>query len=61
MQLFCLINGCVVRLKALWLVEVLFWDLQWKINSLTIKVPGLGLYSTVEAVSYDFVISNAQS
>ncbi|MCI41568.1 hypothetical protein A2U01_0062801, partial [Trifolium medium] len=38
-----------------------FGDLQWRIASLHIKFGGLGLYSAVEATSYAFVASRAQS
>jgi hypothetical protein len=38
-----------------------FGDLQWRIASLPIKVGGLGLYSAIEAASYAFVASRAQS
>jgi hypothetical protein len=38
-----------------------FGDLQWRITSLPIKAGGLGLYSAVEAASYAFVASRAQS
>ncbi|MCI50682.1 hypothetical protein A2U01_0071926, partial [Trifolium medium] len=38
-----------------------FGDLQWRLASLPIKVGGLRLYSAVEAVSYAFVASRAQS
>ncbi|MCI13054.1 hypothetical protein A2U01_0034166, partial [Trifolium medium] len=38
-----------------------FEDLQWRISSLPIKGEGLGLYSAVEAASYAFLASRAQS
>ena len=38
-----------------------FGDFQWRIASLPIKAGGLGLYSAVEASSYAFVASRAQS
>jgi hypothetical protein len=38
-----------------------FGDLQWRLASLPIKFGGLGLYSAVEATSYAFVASRAQS
>ncbi|MCI13036.1 hypothetical protein A2U01_0034148 [Trifolium medium] len=38
-----------------------FGDLQWRITFLPIKAGGLGLYSAVEASSYDFVASRARS
>jgi len=38
-----------------------FGDLQWRMASLPIRFGGLGLYSTLEASSYDFVASRAQS
>jgi hypothetical protein len=38
-----------------------FGDLQWRVASLPIKVGGLGLYSAVEAASYAYVASRAQS
>ncbi|PNY13681.1 auxilin-like protein [Trifolium pratense] len=38
-----------------------FGDLQWRVSSLPIRVGGLGLYSTVEAASYAFVASRAQT
>ncbi|MCI61183.1 hypothetical protein A2U01_0082440, partial [Trifolium medium] len=38
-----------------------FGDLQWRLASLPIKAGGLGLYSVVEAASYAFVTSRAQS
>ncbi|GAU39704.1 hypothetical protein TSUD_274980 [Trifolium subterraneum] len=38
-----------------------FRDFQWRIASLPIKAGGLGLYSAVEANSYAFVASRAQS
>ncbi|KAM0014804.1 putative exostosin [Helianthus debilis subsp. tardiflorus] len=38
-----------------------FGDLQWRLASLPIRFGGLGLYSVVEASSYDFVASRAQS
>jgi hypothetical protein len=38
-----------------------FGDLQWRVASLPIKVGGLGLYSAVEAASYVYVASRAQS
>jgi len=36
-------------------------DLQWRLASLPIRFRGLGLYSTLEASSYAFVASRAQS
>jgi len=36
-------------------------DLQWRLASLPIRFGGLGLYSTLEASSYAFVTSRAQS
>ncbi|XP_052627549.1 uncharacterized protein LOC128134140 [Lactuca sativa] len=38
-----------------------FGDIQWRIASLPIRFGGLGLYSAVEATSYAFVASQAQS
>ncbi|KAJ0545394.1 hypothetical protein HanIR_Chr08g0349381 [Helianthus annuus] len=38
-----------------------FGDLQWRLASLPIRFGGLGLYSAVEASSYAFVASRAQS
>ncbi|KAF5801739.1 hypothetical protein HanXRQr2_Chr06g0251561 [Helianthus annuus] len=38
-----------------------FGDLQWRLVSLPIRFGGLGLYSAVEASSYAFVASRAQS
>jgi hypothetical protein len=38
-----------------------FGDLQWRLVSLPIRLMGLGLYSAVEASSYVFVSSRAQS
>jgi len=38
-----------------------FGDLQWRLASLPIRFGGLGLYSTLEASSYAFVASRAQS
>ncbi|KAL7610215.1 hypothetical protein Lser_V15G14394 [Lactuca serriola] len=38
-----------------------FGDIQWRIASLPIRFGGLGLYSAVEATSYAFVASRAQS
>ncbi|PNY15245.1 auxilin-like protein [Trifolium pratense] len=38
-----------------------FGDLQWRVASLPIRVGGLGLYSAVEAASYAFVASKAQT
>jgi hypothetical protein len=38
-----------------------FGDLQWRVASLPIQVGGLGLYSAVEAFSYAFVASRAQT
>ncbi|MCH94764.1 hypothetical protein A2U01_0015729, partial [Trifolium medium] len=38
-----------------------FGDFQWRLASLPIMVGGLSLYSAVEAVSYAFVASRAQT
>ena len=38
-----------------------FGDLQWRLASLPIRFGGLGLYSTLEASSYAFLASRAQS
>ena len=38
-----------------------FGDFQWRLASLPIRFGGLGLYSAVEASSYAFVASRAQS
>ncbi|MCI49878.1 hypothetical protein A2U01_0071122, partial [Trifolium medium] len=38
-----------------------FGDLQWRVASLPIRDGGLGLYSAVEAASYAFVASRAQT
>jgi hypothetical protein len=38
-----------------------FGDLQWRLAFLPIKFGGLDLYSAVEATSYVFVASRAQS
>jgi hypothetical protein len=38
-----------------------FGDLQWRVASLPIQVGGLGLYSAVEASSYAFMASRAQT
>jgi hypothetical protein len=38
-----------------------FGDLQWRLASLPIRFGGLSLYSTLEASSYAFVPSRAQS
>jgi len=38
-----------------------FGDLQWRLASLPIRFGGLGLYSALEASSYAFVASRAQS
>ena len=39
----------------------LFSDMQWRIASLHIRLGVFGLYSAVEATSYSFVASRAQS
>ena len=38
-----------------------FGDFQWRLVSLPIRFGGLGLYSAIEASSYAFVASRAQS
>ncbi|KAK2458086.1 hypothetical protein QL285_005285 [Trifolium repens] len=38
-----------------------FGDLQWRVTSLPIQAEGLGLYLVVEAASYAFVASRAQT